>query len=85
MEEMLLGVAIVVIVILVVLVVVVGWYYSQGEAERRTRTGYGPESQEPFRRGTPGFDPASGEYEDRDGTPYGAIEDTLMAADEEGF
>jgi hypothetical protein len=75
----------VIVVVVVVLVVAVGWYYSQSEAQRRVRTGYRPESQEPLHRGTPGFNPATGQYEDRDGTPYGAIEDTLMAADEDGF
>lgn len=76
----------VIVAIGVVVVVVMGLFFDQSEADRHAGARAGSaEFWESFLEDGPGYNPATGQYEDQDGTPYGAIEDTLMAADEDGF
>jgi hypothetical protein len=60
-------------------------YYNRTEAGRRTMAKYSSrEYQESFRRTNPDYNPETGEWEDWDGTPYGAIDGLFMDTDGDG-
>ena len=68
-----------------VLGVLLSLYYKYTESGRRTMAKYNSqESQDWFYRANPDFNPETGEWEDWDGTSYGAIDDLLMDADDDG-
>lgn len=51
------------------------WYYGNTESGRRTMAKYNsPEYEEWFQSVNPDYNPETGEWEDPDGTPYGAID-----------
>jgi hypothetical protein len=60
-------------------------YYKHTESGRRTLAKYNSrEYQESFSRTNPGYNPETGEWEDWDGTPYGAIDSLFMDTDGDG-
>ena len=68
-----------------VLGILLALFYKYTETGRRTMAKYNsPEYQEWFDSSNPDFNPDTGEWEDWDGTPYGAIEDLLMDTDGDG-
>jgi hypothetical protein len=56
--------------------------YNHTESGRRTMAKYkSHEYQESFRRANPDYNPETGEWEDWDGTAYGAIDGLFMDTD----
>jgi hypothetical protein len=69
----------------IVFVALLSLYYKHTESGRRTMAKYNSrEYQEWFRRANPGYNPETGEWEDWDGTPYGAIDSLFTDTDGDG-